>query len=501
MKGASVALKRLMEGLIDAEQIPELAVTGIAYDSRQVQAGNLFAAITGGKHDGHDFIPEAISRGATVVMGTHPFDSLSIPYLQVKDLRATLATIAARFYDEPTRKIPILGVTGTNGKTTCCYLMESILKAAGYHPAVFGTINYRYCGKVYSAPHTTPEAPDLQCWISQAMTAGADAAVMEISSHGLMMDRVRECHLDGAIFTNLSQDHLDFHGDMESYYFSKRKLFSEVLPVSAKTKKGAFINYQDPYGRRLIDEISIPTMRCGWESGLEYRVAEEDYSIEGIHATIETPEGPLSITSSLLGPPNLQNILLSIAACQSLDIPSEAICQGICALRGVPGRLERVVHNKGVSIFVDYAHTPEALRAVLTTLRPYVKHRLITLFGCGGDRDPGKRPLMGNVVAKMSDIVVITSDNPRTEDPEKIIDEILPGVCAERFPNYQKREKRGYWIEIDRRKAIQQAIALTEPGDIVLIAGKGHEDYQILGTKKISFDDREEVKAAYEAHP
>ncbi len=492
-------LKKLMEGLIDTNQIPSLDITQIAYDSRQAVKGSLFVALVGVEHDGHDYIPNAIQQGAAVILGQQEKSERAVPYLHVPNTRTALATIAARFYGEPTRQVPLIGVTGTNGKTTCCYLLEAILKAAGKNPAVFGTINYRFGGKTFPAPHTTPEAPELQRWAAEAVSAGADVIVMEVSSHGLMMERVRDCHFDTVLFTNLSQDHLDFHGTMEEYYTSKRKLFTEILLASDKPKKQAILNDGDSYGKRLAEEVTAPVMRCALTHPADYSVTESKFTFEGTQATVVTPHGTLNILSPLLGSFNLQNILLTIAAAQSLKLSDEAICEGINAMAGAPGRLERVTREDDRTVFVDYAHTPEALRAVLTALRTYTRRRLITLFGCGGDRDREKRPLMGNVAAKLSDVVIVTSDNPRTEDPEAIITQILPGIQAEKFPTYQKSKKKGYWVELDRRKAICQAISLTEKGDIVLIAGKGHEDYQILGKEKIHFDDREEAKAACRA--
>lgn len=489
-----VNINQLMNGLIAKKELPDLDITGIAYDSRRVKKGDLFIAISGLKSNGHQFISDAVSRGAAAVVGTEAVASLVVPYLRVQNIRATLATLAARFYGEPTLKVPIIGITGTNGKTTCTYLLEAILKVAHYSPAVLGTINYRYGKKNFVASHTTPEAPDLQRCIAEALATGANAVVMEVSSHALTMERVRDCHFDTVLFTNLSQDHLDYHASMEEYYSAKRRLFREYLLASKKKKKTAILNWQDPYGRRLAEEISAPSMRCGYGRELDYHVVEEVYNPEGITAIIETPHGHIAIQSHLIGAFNLQNILLTIAAAHTLNIPNETIAQGIAAMHAVPGRLQPIEGGQAFSLYVDYAHTPDALRAVLSTLRPLTKRRLITLFGCGGDRDRSKRPLMGNIAAKLSDIVIVTSDNPRTEDPQKIIEEILPGLKAERFHAYHRRQRRGYLIEPDRKTAIQAAISLANRGDIVLIAGKGHEDYQILGTQKISFDDRQIVR-------
>jgi UDP-N-acetylmuramoyl-L-alanyl-D-glutamate--2,6-diaminopimelate ligase len=490
-------LAQLMNGFVDTHDIPPLQVAGIAYDSREVQPDFLFAALAGEKHDGHRYIPQAIARGAHAVMGSEKMQHLDVPYFQCSPIRPALATVAARFYEEPTKHVPLLGVTGTNGKTSCAFLMESILKAAGYKPALVGTIFYRYQDKIFPASHTTPESVDLQRWIAQARQEGSDSVVMEASSHGIAMDRVHACHFDGVAFTNITQDHLDFHGDIESYFKEKARLFTEILPASTKGHKGIFINWEDPYGQRLASMVSLPVIRCGWDRDLECHVLEENYQGSGIKAQLATPQGKLSIKSSLVGRFNLQNIMLAAMSCQWMEIPNGAIEEGIYAVQGVPGRLEAIVQESELQIFVDYAHTPDALRHVLEALRPLTKKRLITVFGCGGDRDTGKRPLMGHAAAHLSDVVIITSDNPRTENSEKIIDQILPGITAGKGEPYSRKNKGGFIIEEDRAEAIRIAVELAEAGDVVLIAGKGHEDYQIIGTEKHPFDDRTIAAKAY----
>ncbi len=493
----TIHLKEVMKDI--ASDIPNLDITGITYDSRRVQPGYLFAALTGLEHDGHQFIPQAIENGAVAILGSQEITGLSVPYVRVPETRAALADVAARFYQDPTLGLPVIGITGTNGKTTCSYLIESILRAAGYEPAVLGTISYRHHGKEIPAPYTTPEATDLQAWIAEAKEAGVNAVVMEISSHGIAMERVRHCHLDVAAFTNLSQDHLDFHDSMEAYFKTKAQLFSELLPASSKPRKHAIVNCEDEYGRELAKIIDTPLSRCGQDADLEFQLTAEELNINGIELKLQTPDGPLELASPLIGHFNVQNIMVSVAACHALGISLKAIQEGIANMRGVPGRVERISNKHGLHIFVDYAHTPDALRRVLEAVKPFVKGRLICVFGCGGDRDQAKRPLMGHAAGRLSDIIFITSDNPRTENPQTIIDQIIPGLRADRVPAYNIKTKRGYLIESDRRSAIQQAIQMARPDDIVMIAGKGHEDYQILGTEKIHFDDREEARAACEA--
>ena len=318
-----------MNGLVDTTDIPDIDVSGITYDSRQVKPGYLFAALPGTEHDGHDYISQAVGNGASIVIGSQPLTNLSVPYICVDSPRGTLAIMAARFNGEPTRDMPVIGITGTNGKTTCSYLIESILSAAGYRPAVVGTINYRYGSEVTTASHTTPEAVDLQAWIAAAKTGGANALIMEISSHGIAMDRARACHLDIAAFTNLSQDHLDFHGTLEDYFETKRRLFTELLPESVKDRKTAVINWDDSYGQELSASIDIPIIRIGSEEGMDYRATTTQLDANGIRATIQTPDGSFPITSPLIGEFNLHNILLSIACCHLLGVSFHQLAEGI----------------------------------------------------------------------------------------------------------------------------------------------------------------------------
>jgi UDP-N-acetylmuramoyl-L-alanyl-D-glutamate--2,6-diaminopimelate ligase len=425
----------------------------------------------------------AEKAGAAVVIGENaPLQNLKIPYIQVPDGRAALAEMASAFYNHPSQGMQIIGVTGTSGKTTTSYLLESILKAAGFQVGVIGTVNSRFGDQVFPSSHTTPGSPELQQLLQQMREKGCNAVVIEVSSHALKQKRVRGVAYDGMLFTNLSPEHLDYHPDMEDYFRSKELLFTEYAEASiqaGKTPVGV-INTGDEYGRRLFQSLKknskIFTDEFQGSEGL-------NIELQGITGSI----GGISIQSSLTGKFNAENIVGAVRLADRMGLPLEAIQRGISALKGVPGRLERVENSKGVNAWVDYAHKPDALEKVLKTLaRLKGSGQLITVFGCGGDRDRSKRPVMGRIAVENSDFVWVTSDNPRTENPDVIIREITAGTQS--FENYS--------VEVDRRKALFQAAQMTQAGDLLLVAGKGHEDYQILGTQKVPFDDREEVREA-----
>ncbi len=509
-------------------KLSDLEITDIAYDSRKVKEGSLFVAIRGLKSDGHDFIGEAIGRGARVVVCEKPVilnevknlprvpgrsfaDAQDdIPFIIVPNSRIALAQISSQFFKEPTRDLTVIGVTGTNGKTTITYLLEAFLKAAACSPAVLGTINYRHEQKIYPATHTTPESHDLQKFIHQVKEEGCDALVMEVSSHALDLHRVDAIHFDHCIFTNLTPEHLDYHQNLENYFKVKCRLFEELLLQSCKKNKKAILNLDDPFVTQLALKFSKKnqlTFSLDAKKTADVFPLSYSLSLKGIQAEVQTSQGKLKVQSPLLGAFNLSNLLAAIAVAAEMGISLSVLEEAIQNFKSVPGRLERVENSKGLHVFVDYAHTPDALKNVLSTLRTLLsqqhfpsplmgegqgegdsgcKRKLITVFGCGGDRDKSKRPLMGEEVAKPSDFVVVTSDNPRTEDPQKIIHEILPGLLSQGW-----KEGKNFVVQIDRRKAIHQALAQAQQGDIVLIAGKGHEDYQILGNTKTHFDDRE----------
>jgi UDP-N-acetylmuramoyl-L-alanyl-D-glutamate--2,6-diaminopimelate ligase len=477
----------------DPQKIPDITVTDIAYDSRKVTPGALFVAISGLTTDGHQFISEAMDRGAVAVVGEK--EQISNSFL-VPNSRIALAKLSAKFFGEPTRDLKVIGVTGTNGKTTITYLVETFLQAAGGSPAVLGTINYRHGKKIDSASHTTPESYDLQNFIHQVKSEGCDSVVMEVSSHALDLHRVDEIHYDVCVFTNLTPEHLDYHHTLEDYFQAKGRLFEELLEKSCKQQRAAIINLDDPFAPRLSSKISrskILTFSLDPKKGADLFPISSDFSLKGTAAEIQTPWGKTKIKSPLLGAFNLSNLLASIGAVGVLGVPLSVIQKETENFRGVPGRLERAPVDRGIHVFVDYAHTPDALRNVIGSLRGLLKEesggRILVVFGCGGDRDKSKRPLMGKEVAKWADWGVVTSDNPRTEDPQAIINEILPGLTSQGW-----KEGKKFVIEPDRAQAIRLALESAHEGDIVLIAGKGHEDYQIIGKNKIHFDDREVVK-------
>ena len=464
----------------------EIEIMGLDYDSRRIQPGYLFVAIQGEKADGRQFIPQALERGAAaVLLGSdgHPCPSASDrPLVRVPNARKALALSAANFYQHPGRALRLTGVTGTNGKTTTCYLIESILAAAGYKAGLFGTIEYRLAGRRRPAPHTTPESLDLQAMLAELRELGGTHAVMEVSSHALALDRVYGCPFHTAVFTNLTRDHLDFHGTMEAYFAEKRKLFDGW---GAPPPAWRVLNRDDPTWHSL-QAVQGPSklLTYGLGASADVRPDERKPTPNSGRFTITTSWGPIESRSPLLGRPNAYNVLAAVAAALSLRIEMHSIEAGLAALENVPGRFERVKAGQPFLVAVDYAHTDDALRNLLATARGLLAPgaRVITVFGCGGDRDRAKRPLMGEAAGSMSDLVVLTSDNPRSEDPLAIIDDALPGL--------QKTGARHH-LEPDRRKAIELAIGEARANDIVLIAGKGHEDYQVIGAQKLHFDDRE----------
>lgn len=465
-------------------------ICGITQDSRKVQKGFLFVAIQGYGQDGHRFIPEAIKNGAAALVVSENYEmGTTIPKVTVENSRKALAQLAVRFYKNPSEKMTMIGITGTNGKTTITYLLESILKEAGRNPAVFGTINYRYGGKVFSSENTTPESVDLQKLFSEMLEEGVTDVVMEVSSHSLLMERVRGIQFDVAAFTNLSQDHLDFHLDLESYFEAKLRLFTDFLSESRKKEKSAVINMEDSYGSGVLAKNPVRSVRVGLTGPYEVSAQFFAFSTEGIKARILIGSEAIDVQSPLLGLFNLENILVAAGIAHSLGIAAKTIRLGIEKVNHVPGRFEKIPNSHGLHVFVDYAHTPEALARVGECLRSFTKEgRVITVFGCGGDRDRSKRPMMAREASRFSDVVIVTSDNPRTEDPTRIIEEIVAGFQDTPFP------EENIFQVIERKEALHQAVKMARPGDLVLVAGKGHEDYQILGNKKIHFSDQEILK-------
>lgn len=508
----------LLEQLLSMGEVQEAdgdckrEITGLSYDSRKTQSGDVFFAVSGQSLDGHDFMDEACKRGAAaIVVERERVRPASATVVRVNSVRRTMGLWSSHFHGEPSGRMTVVGVTGTNGKTTVSYLVESILQAAGLNVGVIGTVSYRYCGREIPSHHTTPESPDLQALLAHMAGAGVNAIAMEVSSHALVQERVRGVNFDVAVFTNLSRDHLDYHRNMDEYFLAKRRLFADHLKNSAKAKKAAVIYGDDERGRELAVELHDDRLDM-WTYGQSPRWDTHPIDIEsdvtGLRGTLRLRGDSLSFSSRLIGAANLQNIMAGASVGWALGLPPGAVSKGIEQMESVPGRLEKVPNELGVSVLVDYAHTPDALEKVLRAVRPLTRGRLLTVFGCGGDRDRGKRPLMGELAARLSDVLVLTSDNPRTEDPLRILAEIEAGVqrsglkqfrvsgfgfrVSETGPgNVPPSADRGYCIEEDRRKAIRMALSLARPGDLVLIAGKGHEDYQILGAKRVPFDDRE----------
>ncbi|TGU74159.1 UDP-N-acetylmuramoyl-L-alanyl-D-glutamate--2,6-diaminopimelate ligase [Geomonas terrae] len=480
-----------------------MEITSLCYDSRQVAPGAAFFALRGVKSNGTEFVEAAVKGGAVAIIADRPCAVAGAVCVEVPDARRAMSLMAAIFYGTPTGNIPVVGITGTNGKTTTTYLVEGIMAEAGIPAAVLGTISYRFGATDIPAPNTTPESVDLQKILRDLVDQGAQGAVMEVSSHSLEQHRADGCIFDVAIFTNLTRDHLDYHLDMESYYKSKLRLFTDLLAPSAhKPLRRAVVNLDDPYGPRIAAEATAPVLTYSVKGPADLSVAEVDFSVHGIRCRLQSPVGEINIESDLLGRFNLYNILGAVGAGLALGIPKEAIEAGIRAHKKVPGRLERVANDQGIIVLVDYAHTGDALENVLSTISELKTDRIITIFGCGGDRDKGKRPVMGEIAARYSDLAVATSDNPRTEDPAAILVDVRAGITPLHLKEYSLEEleggfrEKGFATIESRRTAVRAAILAAKPGDIVLLAGKGHEDYQIVGTEKFHFDDREEAAAA-----
>ena len=495
--------------------LPDCEIQSIHCRAQEVQPGGVFVAIKGRTADGHDFIGQALRNGAVAIVLQKVPGQLSISEIeseyghdnqvivQVRDTRKALAGLAAKFYDNPTEHMCLIGITGTNGKTTVAYIIESILITAGFKVGVIGTINYRYAGRTFPSPMTTPESLDLQRILSEMRQAGVTHAVMEASSHAMDLYRIKGCRFDVAVFTNLSQDHLDYHGDMQSYWSSKKRLFTEYLiDGSGKKKPVAVINCDDPKGRELAQNVSVKVVKTGSAPACEITAETSQYELVGTKGRVSIPRGSFDFKTSLVGIHNVENILSACGAAVALDLAPHTIQTGIEALAAVPGRLESIENSSGRFVYVDYAHTPDALENSVSALKAIAPARIICVFGCGGDRDREKRPLMGNIAARLCDLAVVTSDNPRSEDPAAIIDQILPGVDRAQGKYYSAEElksefvKKGCTVEPDRRRAIELAISVSGPDDAVLIAGKGHETYQIIGNKSIDFDDRQEARYA-----
>ncbi len=474
-------LSQLPQSLVRrADFAADPEIRRLAYDSRQTEAGSLFFAIEGLRADGHQFIPEALRRGAVAVVSEKPTPAgFGRPWVEVRSVRRAMALAADRFFGSPSRELTLAGITGTNGKTTTAYLVHAMASRQGPSLMV-GTIQTAIGEQVSAATLTTPESVDVQALLREAVLRGCRSGVFEVSSHALAFDRVYGCRFPVAVFTNLSQDHLDFHSTLEEYFQAKARLFD---PGYNEALAAAVVNGDDPFGRRLAAGLSnAVTYGVGANNELHPLKLESDH--RGIRMTVSWFGSTLDLESPLVGRHNVYNLLAAAGACHFLGLETGQIAEGAAALKVVPGRFEKVELGLPFTVVIDYAHTPDALENVLRLAREVTQGRLICLFGCGGDRDRAKRPLMGGIAARLADLVVVTSDNPRTEDPQVIVNDIVAGL-----PSGSPAE-----IIVDRRAAIRRAVELARPGDLVLLAGKGHETYQDIGGRKLPFDERTVLK-------
>ena len=449
-------------------------IADLAYDARDATAGSLFFCVPGSRADGHEFAAEAVANGAVALVVERPLE-LEVPQLVVGDARRAMGVAADEFFERPTEKLELAGVTGTNGKTTTAFLLYSILAAGGRRPGLLGTIESRVGGERRPALRTTPEAIDLQRSFREMLDGGDRSCALEATSHGSELGRLDRVRFSALVFTNLTQDHLDFHGTIERYFDAKRRLFTEERPPAA-------INVGDPYGRRLAEELQghDRLVTFGFADDAELRPESLDLGPRGARFTTDG----LELETRLRGRFNVENVLGAVAAARLLGIEDDAIARGVRELRGVPGRFEAVDEGQPFAVLVDYAHTPDSLENILRTARDLAQNRLICVFGCGGDRDRGKRPLMGRIASELADLAIVTSDNPRSEEPDSIIGEIVAGAAGD------------VEVEPDRREAIARAIDAAQEGDVVVIAGKGHEQGQQFADRTVPFDDRDVAREA-----
>ncbi|MCB4792576.1 MAG: UDP-N-acetylmuramoyl-L-alanyl-D-glutamate--2,6-diaminopimelate ligase [Elusimicrobia bacterium] len=494
-------LKTVLNGL-DCEVFGDknINITGITHDSRKIKPGNIFVALSGYHADGKSFIGNAINSGAKVVVTDEFIDIKNAALVVVSDIRRALAYLSSNFYSHPDKKLLMIGVTGTNGKTTITYLLENILNKVGIYAGVIGTVNYRFRQRTYPTQNTTPESSETFKILNDMVKSKCGSAIMEVSSHALYLGRVNFVEFDIALFTNLTRDHLDFHKTMEDYFEAKKRLFLSLQngrkSYSAKPKrtgsntlipKFAIINIDDPWGKKLIREVKNTTViTYGLSKKADIKAKRVKISSKGTEFFLETPAGKGKVHVGYLGMYNVYNVLASVGAALGIGISLENIIKNIKASPFVPGRLEKVSLGQSYTVVVDYAHTDDALKNVLAALRQLPHKRLITVFGCGGDRDRTKRPVMGDIATRFSDYVFVTSDNPRSEDPSQIALDIEVGIRRHNRNNYQ--------VVLDREQAISTAVAMAQKGDIILLAGKGHETYQILKDQKIHFNDAEIAK-------
>ena len=486
---------KTLAGAIPVRQVIgplDRAVESIAYDSRRVQRNGLFVALRGEKNDGHEFIGQAIENGASVIVAEREEKNPRATCLLVENTRTALADLAATFYGLPARRLKLAAVTGTNGKTTTTFLMKHICEKAGLRCGLIGTVRYEIGERVLPAARTTPESLDLQELLAQIANAGCRAAAMEVSSHALTQERVRGLEWDVAVFTNLKQDHLDYHGTMENYFESKAKLFTQLTQQQKKRKPVAVVNMDDRYGEQLLDKIDtkISVVTFGMGVRADFRASNYRMEFGGTSYQLDARGKSYLVRLPLIGRFNVANSMAALAAANALGLNLREAVLSLGKSPQVPGRLEMVPAKRQFQVFVDYAHTPDALLNVLKTLRQLEPGRLIVVFGCGGDRDRQKRPLMGRIADQNADYSIITSDNPRKEDPNAIISEIEKGFGSDRYEKVA-----------GRAEAIARAIALAQPRDIILIAGKGHETYQEFVDHTVPFDDIQVARRAIEDRP
>ena len=467
------------------------SITSVTDDSRSVSSGSLFVAVKGERVDGHKYVGQAIKAGAAAIVGQDSVERASVPFVQVTDSRKALGLIGSRFYGDPSAQLAMIGVTGTNGKTTTTYLCKALLEHMGRRVGLIGTVAYQVGAETIPASHTTPGAVELQRLLANMNEAQLDSVVMEVSSHALAMDRTAGCEYDVAVFTNLTQDHLDYHRTMEEYFQAKLRLFTG-LGQGKKTRQRAIVNMDDPRGVYVRAACRVPVWGYALNVSADLVAENVRLSMNGSTFTAATPAGTFTVESRLVGEHNVYNLLGAIGVALHGGATCDQVREAVARVSNVPGRFERVSAGQDFTVVVDYAHTEDALVRLLTAAATLKTQRIITLFGCGGDRDRGKRPKMGRAAVEFSDVVILTSDNPRTEDPLTILREVEAGVREA----LQGRPSVQYHMVADRREAIGTAVRLARPGDILLIAGKGHEDYQLVGTKKMHFDDREVAREA-----
>jgi len=454
-------------------------ITGVTIDSREVKSGNLFICIDGAVVDGHTFAKQAQDQGAAAILAERPLD-VSIPVILVKDTLRALAPIANVFYNHPSKEMRVIGITGTNGKTSMTYLLESIFRANQEATGVIGTIQMKIKDEAYPVKNTTPDAVFLQKGFRKMVDEGVDTAVIEVSSHALDRGRVHGTDIDVAVFTNLSQDHLDYHASFEDYFHAKSLLFSQLgNTFDPGHPKYAVINTDDHYAEALIKSTAQPVCTYGIDKPADIMAKDIQLASNGTSFLLQTPKGEAKITSKLMGKFNVYNMLAAVGAAICSGVPFDTICKALQETTGVAGRFEPVMAGQSFGVIVDYAHTPDSLENVLTTIKSFVKGKIITVVGCGGDRDKTKRPLMAGKAVQYSDTAIFTADNPRTEDPQAILEDMIRGLESDK-----------YVVVPDREEAIQRAVGLAQADDIVLIAGKGHETYQIVGDQVLDFDDR-----------